>query len=216
MKSSPDAYLYGRKIYFHKSTSQSIPTPQNQQWSPCRSIKTPCPRPNANVGWPRVCASTVAKMDMFYSPVPSFLHNLRWVVSSFSVHVHPLITVVLLTTKYQYASVTALLDSGSADNFISASLCNQYNPIQSSVHNRKTPLPGACSILCGSNPALLCPIACWKDLPVVSRGFHRWDCFEVSTASPMALSSHCHLEKSWSGVRNAFHYVFPICSDLSC
>lgn len=47
------------------------------------------------------------------------------VVSSSPVNVHPLTTAVQLTTSQDFVSVYALLDSGSAGNFISADLCNQ-------------------------------------------------------------------------------------------
>ncbi len=47
------------------------------------------------------------------------------VVSSSSVNVHPLTTIVQLPTPLHCISVHALLDSGSAGNFISADLCHQ-------------------------------------------------------------------------------------------
>ncbi len=47
------------------------------------------------------------------------------VVSSSSVNVHPLTTIVQLTTPLHCISVHALLDSGSAGNFISDDLCHQ-------------------------------------------------------------------------------------------
>ncbi len=47
------------------------------------------------------------------------------VVSFSSVNVHPLTTIVQLTTPLHCISVHALLDSGSAGNFISADLCHQ-------------------------------------------------------------------------------------------
>jgi hypothetical protein len=47
------------------------------------------------------------------------------VVSSSSINVHPLTTIVQLTTPLHCISVHALLDSGSAGNFISADLCHQ-------------------------------------------------------------------------------------------
>lgn len=75
------------------------------------------------------------------------------------VNTSPLTSVVTLTASDVSISVTALLDSGSASNFISGdsatNLISRKSPmkcLQSPVSNRQTAQLQPCMILCGTHP----------------------------------------------------------------
>ncbi len=111
------------------------------------------------------------------------------VVSSSSVNVHPLTTIVQLTTPLHCISVHALLNSGSAGNFISK---KRLNVIPYKIQSITGSPPGP--TLRGAHSATGRPVTHGKHLSVGSGGIHRWD----RPRAPLArFSQSLHLMVIW-------------------